>query len=242
MHRFYIHPEDVTGNEINIQPEEAKHAFSVLRLRKQASVAAFDGRGKEYLGTLIYLSSKKGIMRISKIRSVLNDNCEITLAAALPKLSKFDSIVDKATQLGVNTLIPLQSIRTIVRISQEKAAEKRLRWQKIAVEAAKQCGCSYVPEIMPVTDFSCLVKRISRYNLALIPSLHKGTVSLKKIARGCSPQRTLIFIGPEGDFTQEEVRNAEQNGAIGITLGKNVLRCETAVTMVLSVLNYEWRL
>ncbi|MCG2711547.1 MAG: 16S rRNA (uracil(1498)-N(3))-methyltransferase [Candidatus Omnitrophica bacterium] len=242
MHRFYIYQEDVTGNVINVGHEEAKHAYSVLRLRKEASVAAFDGKGKEYLGTLVSLSSKKGIIRISEAVSVLKDNTDITLAAAIPKLSKFDSIVDKATQLGVNNLIPMQSERTVVRISQEKAAEKRLRWQRIAVEAAKQCGCSYVPEIAPVTDFSTLLMRISKYSLALIPSLHKGTVSLKKIAKAGKPRSTIIFIGPEGDFTEEEARNAEENGAIGVTLGKNVLRCETAVTMVLSVLNYEWKL
>ncbi|MFH1093814.1 MAG: RsmE family RNA methyltransferase [Candidatus Omnitrophota bacterium] len=242
MHRFYIHTEDITGNEINIRPEEAKHAYSVLRLAKGARVAAFDGAGKEYLGTLISLSAKKGIIQISELKSALKDNVDITLAAAIPKHAKFESIVDKATQLGVNTLIPMQSFRTVVRISPEKAVEKRLRWQKIAVEAAKQCGCSYVPDIAPVTDFSTLVKKISGYSLALISSLHKGTVSLKKIAKVSKPQSTIIFIGPEGDFTQEEVRNAEQNGAIGITLGKNVLKCETAVTMVLSVLNYEWKL
>ncbi len=241
MHRFYIYPEDVNGKEINIGHDEARHAYSVLRLRKEASVAAFDGRGKEYLGTLLSLSSKKGIMRIRESRLALKDNADITLAAAIPKLSKFDSIVDKATQLGVNTLVPLLSERTIVRIPQDKAADKRLRWQKIAVEAAKQCGCSFVPQIALVTDFSSLIMRISGYSLALIPSLHEGTVSLKKFAKANNPQSTIIFIGPEGDFTEEEVRNAKKHGAIGITLGKNVLRCETAVTMVLSVLNYEWK-
>ena len=242
MHRFYIRPEDVTGNEIKIGPDEAKHAYSVLRLRKQASVAAFDGRGNEYLGTLIALSSKQGIIRICETRSVLIDNVDITLVVAIPKQSKFDSIVDKATQLGVNIIIPLQSENTIIRIPRDKVIGKRLRWQKIAVEAAKQCGCSYVPEIAPITDFSSLLEKISGYSLALIPSLHKGTVSLKKITKGSNPKRTIIFIGPEGDFTEEEVLNAQKHGAVGINLGKNVLRCETAVIMVLSILNYEWRL
>ena len=241
MHRFYIHPEDVTGKEINIGLDEAKHAYSVLRLRKEAGVAAFDGEGKEYLGTLISLSAKKGIMQISEMRSVLKDNIQITLVAALPRLSKFDSIVDKATQLGVSKIIPMQSERTIVQIASNKMEDKRLRWQKIATEAAKQCGCAYIPEIKPVTDFSALAKGISKYSLALIPSLHKGTVSLKKVARAGKPQSTIIFIGPEGDFTEKEVSNAKANGAISITLGKNILRCETAVTMVLSVLNYEWK-
>lgn len=242
MHRFYVHADDIIDNELIIGADEAKHAYSVLRLRKNASVAAFDGAGKEYLGTLISLSSSKGIMQISEMKSVLKDSIEITLAAAIPKLSKFDSIVDKATQIGVSNIIPMKSERTIVQIASNKIEDKSLRWQKIAIKAAKQCGCSYVPEIAPVTDFSCLVKKNSDYDLALIPSLHKGTVSLKKVAKDSNPKRAIIFIGPEGDFTQEEVRNARSHGAIGITLGKNVLRCETAVTMVLSVLNYEWKL
>ncbi len=241
MHRFYIYPEDVRGNQIWIRAEEAKHAFCVLRMRKQAKVIAFDGLGNEYFGTLISLSSKKGLMRISDIKSNPNDKVDITIAAAIPKQSKFDSIVDKATQLGVNCLIPLLSERTIVKISPDKAQEKMRRWQKIAVEAAKQCGCVCVPKIAPVSGFSSLVKELSSYRLSLIPSLHKGTVSLKKVLQGSRPRKTMVFIGPEGDFTEEEVRSAEEKGAIGISLGKNVLRCETAVTMVLSVLNYEWR-
>ena len=194
MHRFYIRPEDVTGNEIKIGPDEAKHAYSVLRLRKQASVAAFDGRGNEYLGTLIALSSKQGIIRICETRSVLIDNVDITLVVAIPKQSKFDSIVDKATQLGVNNIVPMKSQRTIVKINQSKVEEKRLRWRKIAVEAAKQCGCSYVPEIARVTDFSSLVKTISLYSLALLPSLHEKTVTLKKIAKAAKPKSIIIFI------------------------------------------------
>jgi len=242
MHRFYIHPEDVTGKEIHICSDEARHAYSVLRLRKNASVAAFDGQGKEYLGKLTSLSSKQGIIMISDIKSVLSAGVAITLAAAIPKLSKFDSIVDKATQLGVNSIIPVLSERTIVKIDQNKAVEKRLRWTKIAVEAAKQCGCDYVPKIYPISDFSSLMGRIHGYELALIPCLQEETASLKKIAKAGKPANAIIFIGPEGDFTQKEVSCAKANGAISINLGKNILRCETAATMMLSVLNYEWEL
>lgn len=242
MHRFYIYPEDVTGTEINIRADEAKHAYSVLRLREKAIVGAFDGKGKEYLGKIKSLSPKKGIIQISEMRSVLKDNIQITLAAALPRLSKFDSIVDKATQLGVSSIIPMQSERTIVQISSDKIEDKRHRWQKIAVEAAKQCGCAYIPEVEPVIDLSALIKRISEYELALIPCLHEGRLSLKKAAQDRRPANVLILIGPEGDFTQEEVSYAKAEGAISVTLGKNVLRCETAVTMMLAVLNYEWKL
>ena len=241
MHRFYIHPEDVTGKKINIGPDQARHAYSVLRLRKEASVAAFDGEGNEYLGILMSLSAKKGTMYIREIRSAEADNIQITLAAALPRFSKFESIVDKATQLGVGTIIPIVTERTVVKLGKEKSYKKVERWQKIAVEAAKQCGCAFVPKVEQVIDFAKLIKKVSAHDLILIPSLQKGTVSLKKAAKGRKPKRPIIFIGPEGDFTQEEVSYVNKHGAIGITLGENVLRCETAVTMVLSVLNYEWK-
>lgn len=242
MHRFYIQPSDINDKEINIGPDEARHAYTVLRIRKGTKVAAFDGQGKEYFGILRSLSSNCGLMQIQESNLAIKDKVEITLAAAIPKLSKFDDIVDKATQLGVNKIIPILSSRSIVKLDKNKSKGKRLRWAKIAVKAAKQCGCSYVPNVEQVTNFSDLIGKISHYNLALIPSLHKTTMSLKKVVRSLKPKSVIVFIGPEGDFSQEEVLKAVAQGAKGVTLGENVLRCETAVTMVLSILNYEWKI
>ena len=241
MHRFYITPEEIKRDTIILKSPEAKHAFLVLRLRRNEEVVVFDGKGKEYIGRIKSLSVKQGTVLITKTLQHKPEEVKITLAAAIPKQSKFDAIIDKATQLGVDTIIPLITERTIIKIDSDKARLKIKRWQKIAQEAAKQCGCVFVPKVAPVIDFQSQLKKAAYYSLALIPSLHEETVSIKKILQNNKFYDIIVFIGPEGDFTVEEIEAAKKSGCIGISLGKNVLRCEIAVTMVLSVLNYEWK-
>jgi len=150
-------------------------------------------------------------------------------------------MVDNATQLGVHALIPLISERTIVKSEPHPAGHKQQRWQKIAVEAAKQCGCVYVPDVLGVEKFSNIVKRAGDFDLALIPALHPGAVPLKKIIRNrVKPGKIIVFIGPEGDFSPAEVARAQENNCHVVSLGRRVLRCATAASMVLSVLCYEW--
>lgn len=240
MYRFFTSPKDVSGNKIYINREQARHAFSVLRLRPKDRVCIFDGTGKQYFGTIKSLSARRGIISINRTEFTKENKIKITLAAAIPKHFKFDSIVDKATQLGAFKIVPLITERTIVRLSAIKMDAKISRWKKIAIEAAKQSNRIYVPEISSIYNFADFVEQIPDFGFAIIAHLGKDALSLKRVLGGKTPKDVLVFVGPEGDFTEQEVKTAESNGAICVSLGENVLRCDTAVNMILSILNYEW--
>jgi len=242
MYRFYICPENVQEKYLVLSKSEAKHAFSVLRLKKNKKILVFDGKGRQYLGRIESLSAKQGEIHIEKVIQRKPKKVEITLAAAFPKQSKFDEIVDKATQLGVSRIIPLLTRRTIVKISKDKLDAKLKRWKQIAIEAAKQCGCVYLPEITDITSFDAAIKNISGFDLSIIASLDKDNLSIKNALKGVQAGNIIVFIGPEGDFDEQELSAAKQSGATAVSLGENVLRCDTAVTAVLSILNYELRL
>lgn len=241
MHRFFLDRVDVKINKAFISADQAKHAHKVLRLKKNDPVVAFDGKGNQYSGILESINSSEAVIEIQNAMHTEPQMPKITLAAAIPKQSKFDAIVDKSTQLGVDMVIPLLSERTIVKAGLSNQEDKTKRWQKIAVEAAKQCGCLYVPRIAPVHKFTQIVSNVDKFDLCLIAALDKDVVSIKEVLKNIRPKNVLVLIGPEGDFTAEEVIIARNHRAVVVSLGINVLRCETAVTMVLSVLNYEWK-
>ncbi len=241
MHRFYVNPERIDSSTISLPALEAKHAYRVLRLRKGDEVIVFDGDGTEYRGAIVSLSAQQGSIGIKSRTRYQPPALQITLAAAIPKQSRFDDIVDSATQLGVQNLIPLITERTIVKFAAGEAAVKQQRWQKIAVEAAKQCGGVYIPRVSAAEMFPSAVERAGCFDLALIPALAPGAVGLKEILRTVSsPKKIIVFIGPEGDFSPDEIITAKNNNCHVVSLGARVLRCATAANMVLSVLRYEW--
>jgi 16S rRNA (uracil1498-N3)-methyltransferase len=243
MHRIFI-DSYATGKGacVTIGAEEARHAYVVLRLRAGEPVIVLDGNGRYYEGLIRSLSMNKGEIVLEKVISAPEDIPELSLACALPKHSKFDEIVDAATQYGVREIIPLRTQRTIVTIAPEQEQLKRNRWQKIAVAAAKQCGCAYLPLLRPVQDFFTALTVAPTYDLALIAALHRDAVPIKEvISERKSPKTVIVFIGPEGDFSPAEVAAAQQQGCRVISLGQRVLRCATAVNMILSVVNYEWK-
>ncbi|MBU4304652.1 MAG: 16S rRNA (uracil(1498)-N(3))-methyltransferase [Candidatus Omnitrophica bacterium] len=243
MHRFYVESQCLKkGSCFEMSGKEARHAFFTLRLKINDPVVLFDGNGNEYKGIVASVSRKAGVIEVREALVVPADTTKIVLAAAIPKNSKFDDIVDKATQLGVHAVIPMQTQRMIVSIEPQRAMLKQKRWQRIAVEACKQSGCSYIPRIEPVTYFERVLKNSNSFDLRLIASLRNDARQLKDVIRKSSPQNVIVFIGPEGDFSEEEYRMAQEQGLMGVSLGKNILKCETAVIMTLSVMHYEWKL
>ena len=241
MHRFYVRPQDVETKAITLDRAESKHAYSVMRLRKADEILCFDGIGNEYTGVVDALSATQGVIAVKKKVHYDPPVFQLTLAAAIPKQSRFDEIVDNATQLGVHAIIPLVTERTVVKSAVSRLEHKQERWHKIAVEAAKQCGCAYVPQVFAAESFSRAVARAGSFDAALIPALDPEAVSLKKVLRAApKPGKVIVFIGPEGDFSPDEITEARKNTCRVVSLGVNVLRCATAATMVLSVLRYEW--
>jgi 16S rRNA (uracil1498-N3)-methyltransferase len=170
---------------------------------------------------------------------------EITLGQALPKGQFMEAIVRKATELGAARIAPLESERTVVHLDDDRSDRKLEKWQLAAIEAAKQCGNPFVPEILPLQTATAFMEASRGYDLKLIASLQPGARSLKGVlaayaaTSGRPPRKVLWLVGPEGDFTPAELSRSKAAGFEPITLGPLVLRCETAAVYALSVLSYE---
>ncbi|MBN1353516.1 MAG: 16S rRNA (uracil(1498)-N(3))-methyltransferase [Candidatus Omnitrophica bacterium] len=247
MSRFYAPPENINGNFIHINGQEAKHILKVMRLAEDDKVVVFDGTGREYAGFIKEIRPSGGINTKSVIIEIVSTKTpkedkfpEITLAQCVPKREKMDYIVEKTTELGVSAIIPLVSERTVVDISGKKAADKRARWERIAVEAAKQCGRTDVPEIKNVQKLSCAQGGASDYDLALMACLREDTLQIRDAISGFTGGKIIVFIGPEGDFTPGEIKTAEETNCRLISLGKRVLKSDTAPIYAISVLNHEF--
>ena len=238
MSRFYVKPEDVTGDEILVSREEAHHIIDVMRLSSGDEIVAFDGTGKEYIGRILNASRGCVKIKIEKINEVKpQDKISITLAQALPKKTKMDFIIEKATELGVDKIIPLATERTIVRLRGEKGPQKNQRWQNVAISASKQCGRPDIPKINPAAKFNDILKEVKHYDLAMMACLNDEAKPLREVISGFNGKKILVMVGPEGDFTPREINSAKIAGVKLISLGRLVLRVETAGLFILSVLS-----
>lgn len=243
MSRFYVPRGNIGDREIVIEGKEAHHILDVLRLKEGDEVVVFDGTGSEYTGKIVKTDTrwKKVIIEVMNTERPSREPIpEITLAQAIPKKCKIEYIIEKATELGVHRVIPIVSQRTIVRPREISSNRKLERWQKIAVEASKQCGRITIPIIDKITVYKDLLENLDDYDLILLACLKECTIPIKEALKGFKPGKILVFIGPEGDFSSEEVGMIEHYNCKFISLGRRVLKSDTAGIYVLSVLNYEY--
>jgi len=236
------------ARELTLSTDESHHLVVVNRARRGDPVTVFDGRGREWQCELLRDSKNAAVLRVVSTRQAAPPlPCEITLAQALPKGGAMDAIVRKATEIGAARIVPLESERTQVHLVSDARVDKKAdKWRVAALEAAKQCGNPWLPEIAPVQNAAAFMRRAAApgtYDLRLVASLHPGARSLKNILAGCgaAPKKALWLIGPEGDFSPAEMSVAVECGFAPVTLGPLVLRCETAAVYALSVLSYELR-
>jgi 16S rRNA (uracil1498-N3)-methyltransferase len=240
MSRFYVPKESVKGNIINISGKEAHHILDVMRLKVSDNVVTFDGTGKEYTGFIKEIKTKSAIIEIVETKTLHGKEFSgITLAQAIPKKDKMDYIVEKSTELGVSKIIPLVTGRTIPDWDEPKRIASVERWRKIAMEASKQCGRADIPEIDRIKNFPDIAAEAERYDLALIAALEEKAIRLKDALKGFAGGKALIAIGPEGDFTPDEIAEAKRSGFKLVSLGSRVLKSDTAGLFVLAILNYE---
>jgi len=237
MRRFFCPPENISKDKIIIDdPRELRHLVRVMRLREGDEIIVFDGEGNEYIAEICSVSKNMVVAVNLRAERRKSPDFHITLACALPKKGKFDFIVEKATELGVERIIPLETKRTETKIRDKDICAKIERWKAIALSAAKQSQRNTLPEITGVKGLK-QVFTIDKFDLVLMPAL---TVKRKRITEILTPHfkgNILIIIGPEGDFTPEEVSYAEAKGAQIVSLGKNVLKVETAAIVTLAVVN-----
>jgi len=241
MSRFFAPRENIKGDTIYIDGQEARHIINVMRLAINDKVVVFDGTGKEYVGFIKEMKPRALSVGIVETRIPKAEQLpSITLAQSLPKKDKMDYIVEKSTELGVTSILPVISERTVTRLDEAKSDERLKRWQRIAKEASKQCGRQDIPEIKPIKKYYNAVDNIDKYDLTLMACLSEETTSIKQAIRDFNTGKIIIFIGPEGDFTPDEIRMAKDNSSCKfISLGRRVLKSDTAGLYLLSILNYE---
>jgi len=237
MHRFFAPLNNISNNKITIAEKvQVHHLRDVLRFKLNDKVTVFDEQGNEYNCLIKKISSTVTLEIKDKHKTEPENKMQITIACAIPKKSKMDDIVDKLTQIGVARIIPLETERVIIKWDKNKKAAQQKRWEKIALSASQQSQRNSIPAIEPVQDMSKVLSRVQDYDLKLIPTLEGQRKSLKEIFSLPLPlpSNILILIGPEGDFTPEEVQMAIKAGCIPVTLGDLVLRVDTAAIAMAS--------
>ena len=243
--RFYAPPGafNFRTQTATLTADEARHLREVLRLKVGDEIFVFDGAGKEFQCRIE--ESRRDSASLTVISEVSPARPEsplnLRLAVALLKGEKFDLVVQKSTELGVNRIVPVMTKLADIRLRDESDAAKRVtRWQRIALEAAKQCGRSVVPEVAAPVSFESLVQEVDApRNLRLLFSERDG-LPLQKAVESSDPERTNInaLVGSEGGWTDAELEAARQNGWQIVTLGGRTLRAETAAIAVTTLLQH----
>ncbi len=241
MARFYIPHPKIEKGILSVEGNEVKHIRRVLRLRTGDEIVVFDGSGREHEGTILEEGPTSVSVRIKNVfLSKKEPLLEITLAQSLLKGEKMDYLIQKATELGVREIIPFFSSRSIPLLEKSKRLERYRRWERIAIEASKQCGRGVVPKIKPLQDYSEVITIPSRESLRLI-LWEKGGRRLREVLKESKGGEEVFFlVGPEGGLSEKEVEEAKSKGFVPVTLGQRTLRAETASLCLLSILQYEW--
>lgn len=241
MYHFFVAPEAIRGNTAEITGEDVNHIKNVLRMKPGEEITVNDG-SFDYLCRIEELQKELVSACIIEKKS-----CESELPAAiylfqgLPKADKLETIIQKCTELGVSEIIPVAMKRCIAKLEPKKEEAKLKRWQLIAQSAAKQSGRGVIPKISTVLSYEAALHRASQMNHILIPyekarNMEATREALRMIKPG---EEAAIFIGPEGGFEESEIALAEEKGAKAITLGRRILRTETAGMTALAMLAYE---
>lgn len=240
MHRFYISPADIEGDCVKLTGTDAEHIARVLRLRPGDEIALCDGRSNEWTGRILDVGKKNVTALLRDKRRLLTEpQVNVTLYQGIQKAGKFETVVQKGTELGVCRFVPFDCRRAVV--SPWKSEDNRCaRYSRVAYEAAKQCGRGAVPEVEAPISFDGLVQRVKTHELTLFFWEEERELSLRGFLRkGCTAHDVAIVIGPEGGIDPEEAEALRAAGAKCVSLGPRILRTETAGPVAAALTLYE---
>lgn len=241
MHHFFVTPEQVKGQEIWISGLDVNHIRNVLRMKIGEELKISDGNNHVYLCEISSMDSES-VMAV--VKEELSTDTELAskiyLFQGLPKSDKMELIVQKAVELGAYEVIPVETKRSIVKLEDKKATKKVERWNGIAEAGAKQSGRMLIPKVTEVFSYKEAMQKAQKLDVVLFPyELADGMKETQTVMEQILPGQSVgIFIGPEGGFEKEEVEYALSQGAKVISLGKRILRTETAGLTTLSILMY----
>ena len=243
MYHFFVEPGQIQGTQIYITGKDVNHIKNVLRMRIGEEISVGNGiDGKEYR---CVIDSFEEDSVNCKLLFIKEDGVELPVKVALfqglPKADKMELIIQKAVELGVYEIIPVATKRCVVKLDAKKEASKIARWQAIAEAAAKQSKRAVVPQIRPVMTMQEAIKAASEMEHRIIPyELAEGMAKTKEVFESFTPGNSVaVFIGPEGGFEEKEVDAATEAGIHPVSLGKRILRTETAGFTVLAWIMYE---
>lgn len=244
MQRFFVEPHqiDEEAHQIHITGSDVNHISNVLRMKTGEELWISDGSKYEYRCTIESFEPDEVILHIVYSQEPEYElPCRIYLFQGLPKADKMELIIQKAVELGAYEIIPVETKRCVVKLDGRKSAKKTARWQQIAESAAKQSKRMLIPNVHEVLTFREALKYAESMDVRLVPyELARGMQETKEILAGIEPGQSVgIFIGPEGGFEEKEIEATIEGGAKPITLGRRILRTETAGLAILSVLMFQ---
>ncbi len=245
MNRFFVEKANIIAEDKSIlidDNEDIKHISKVLRLNEGDKIEICDKNSKDYIAKITKIENDLISCEITKEFSSKGEPpIEVVLFQGLPKSTKMDLIVQKCVELGVTTIVPINTNRSIVKIKDRKSENKKIeRWNKIALEAAKQCKRGIIPCVKESINFNDIENYINDFDCFLLPYENEETMSLKKVLRNNPNVKKIgIIIGPEGGFDQAEIIMSKSWGINTVTLGPRILRTETAGFVTASILIYE---
>ena len=240
--RIYNPQELHEGTSSELGREYFTYIKDVLRLKGGNELILFDGMGHEYSTIIRDFSSRNVCLDIIRKEKIRLPDTHITLAQSLPKGAKMEIIIQKSTELGASRIVPFISSRSIPRLAGTRASGKAARWRKIAIEASRQCGRGVVPEVSEIVSFGEMLSMPGRHNLRIILWEAEAELGIREILTDEShagADSFFIVVGPEGGFSWEEIKKARQRGFISASLGRLILRTETAPLAILSIIQYE---
>ncbi|MBA2689677.1 MAG: 16S rRNA (uracil(1498)-N(3))-methyltransferase [Burkholderiales bacterium] len=222
--------------QIELSAAAARHAAKVLRLRRGDEVVLFDGGKGEYEASIHEVNRDAVLVDVGRFRPIVRASpLKVCLAQGLASGDKMDTILQKAIELGVSRLQPLATQRSIVRLTDERAARRAQHWQNVAIAACEQCGNNEIPEVLPVEDFNEWIPRSAGVRLLLMPSAPQPLTSQLRPVDEVS-----LLVGPESGFSETEIEAALAAGFTAVRLGPRILRAETAGLAALAAMQAMW--
>ncbi len=238
MTRFFLEPAQLNSDSLLLTGENAQHA-RVLRLKAGEQVLVCDGQGRECLCAVTDVSGKDPVLEVLERRESQSEaKVRVSVYMAFPKADKLEHVIQKATELGAHEIVAFPSGRCVSRPDEKSLKKKLERWQKIAASASEQSGRGIIPQVVVLNSYAEALKRAGQSDLAILFYENEQATTLRMALESGTYESVSILSGPEGGLEEREVDQARQAGLRICTLGKRILRCETAPLCGLSAILY----